>query len=137
MAERERIGDLPGPKRAALCNTCTIQLVRLAYRNAPWFRLVREPLRVGMRALAAWHRVDPNDYEVRTRSCRGCIRFYKVALKERSATFRWLNERVNPLFDLLLERIVPPTVVLEAQAYAKAATAGELPPDESETKEER
>lgn len=108
-------------KRSAVCNTCTIQLVRLAYKRAPWFRLVREPLRLGLRAMAAWHRIDTSDYEVRTGGCYGCLRFYKTALKERSATFCWLNARVNPVFDTLLERIISPTEMREAEAYARAA----------------
>jgi hypothetical protein len=119
------------PKKSAVCNTCTISLVRLAYRRAPWFRLVREPLRIGMRVMAAWHRIDPDDYAVRTPSCYHCMRFYKVALKEKSATFRWLNAVVNPAFDAPLERIVSAEAVREAQTYARAATAGTLPPEQA------
>ncbi|MBI2906960.1 MAG: nitroreductase [Chloroflexi bacterium] len=113
------------PKRSAVCNTCTLRLVRLAYQRAPWFRLVREPLRLGMRTMAFWHRIDPDDYEVRTPSCQRCMRFYKVALKERSATFRLLNALANPLFDALLERIVSAEAVQEAKAYARTAMAGD------------
>jgi hypothetical protein len=109
-------------KKNAVCNTCTIRLVRIAYQRAPWFRLVREPLRLGMRGLAWFHRVDPAEYEVRTENCYGCVRFYKVALKEKSALFRWLNDRVNPRFDALLERIVTAEEVREAKAYAREAT---------------
>lgn len=79
--------------------------------------------------MAAWHRIDPNGYEVRAPECYGCMRYYKVALKERSAAFRWLNERVNPVFDALLERIVSPAEVQKAQAYARAATVGEARPE--------
>ncbi|MBM4461330.1 MAG: nitroreductase [Chloroflexi bacterium] len=111
------------PKKNAVCNTCTIRLVRIAYTRAPWFRLVREPLRLGMRGLAWFHRIDPAEYEVRTASCYGCMRFYKVALKEKSALFRWLNDRVNPHFDALLERIVTAEEVRVAKAYAREATA--------------
>ena len=93
-------------KKNAVCNTCTIRLVRIAYARAPWFRLVREPLRLGMRGMAWFHRINPAEYEVRTQSCYGCMRFYKVALKEKSALFRRLNDRINPAFDALLERIV-------------------------------
>lgn len=114
-------------KKNAVCNTCTIRLVRIAYQRAPWFRLAREPLRLGLRGLAWLHRIDPNEYEVRTESCYGCLRFYKVALKERSALFRWLNDRVNPAFDALLERIVTAEEVREAKAYAREATANNDP----------
>jgi hypothetical protein len=114
-------------KKNAVCSTCTIQLVRAAYRRAPWFRLLREPLRLGMRLLAWLHRIDPDEYEVRTPACRGCLRFYKVALKERSGLFRWLNQRANPLFDALLERITTPEELQQAKGYARLASAGKLP----------
>lgn len=53
-------------KQHAVCNTCTIRLVRTAYQRAPWFRLVREPLRLALRGLAWLHRIDPAAYAVRT-----------------------------------------------------------------------
>lgn len=111
-------------RRNAVCNTCTIRLVKTAYRRAPWFRLVREPLKLGMRTLAWLYRIDPTQYEVRTPSCYGCLRFYKTALKERSSIFRWLNDRVNPLFDTLLERIVGVDEIEAAQNYARSAWVG-------------
>lgn len=116
-------------KKNAVCNTCTIRLVRIVYARAPWFRLVREPLRWGMRGLAWFHRINPAEYEVRTQGCYGCMRFYKTALKEKSGLFRFLNDRVNPVFDALLERIVTQEEVKEAKAYARAATSGEIPPE--------
>ena len=39
----------PGAAPELVCNTCTRRLVAIAYRRAPWFRLLREPLRWGMR----------------------------------------------------------------------------------------
>lgn len=110
------------PKKDAVCNTCTIRLVRIAYQRSPWFRLVREPLRLGMRLLAWWHHIDPAEYQVRSPGCYRCMRFYKTALKERSALFRWLNDRINPRFDALLERIVTEEEVRAAKAYARKAT---------------
>ncbi|MBN2548836.1 MAG: hypothetical protein JXB15_06750 [Anaerolineales bacterium] len=116
----------PPARKNAVCNTCTIQLVNAAYRRAPWFRLVREPLKAGMRLMALLYRVDPGEYEVRTPSCYGCMRFYKVALKEKSGLFCWLNGLVNPHFDALIERILTEEEVQLAQAYARAAMSGEL-----------
>lgn len=116
------------------CYTCTIQLVQLAYRRAPWFRLVREPLRLGMQVMAAWHHIKPAGTPSCAQSWDGCMRFYKTALKERSATFRWLNDKVNPLFDALLERIVTPAEVREAKQYARTATA-EVPTSINEERE--
>ncbi|MFH0881238.1 MAG: nitroreductase [Lentisphaerota bacterium] len=118
-------------KKNALCNTCTLKLVSIAYRRAPWFRLFREPLKLGMRFLSWIYRVNPAEYEVRTPNCFGCIRFYKVALKEKSGLFRWMNDRFNPLFDALLERIVTEEEIKQAKTYALSATAGEITPDEA------
>jgi len=122
-------GDI---KKSAVCNTCTLKLVSIAYRRAPWFRLFREPLRLGMRFLSWIHRVNPSEYEVRTPHCFGCIRFYKVALKEKSGLFRLMNDRFNPLFDALLERIVTEEEIKQAKTYAQAATTGEIMPEEAE-----
>ncbi|MFO7584098.1 MAG: hypothetical protein R6W69_05140 [Anaerolineales bacterium] len=113
-------------RKTAVCNICTIHLVEMAYRRAPWFRLVREPLKAGMRLMAFIHRIDPDVYEVRSPECYGCMRFYKVALKEKSSLFRWLNGLVNPHFDALIERILTEEEVQLAQAYARAAMSGDL-----------
>jgi hypothetical protein len=118
-------------KKDAICNTCTLKLVSIAYRRAPWFRAVREPLKMGMRFFSWAHRVNPAEYDVRTPACYGCIRFYKSALKDKSAAFRWLNDRVNPVYDHLLERIVTQEEVRVAKSYARTATRGEVRPDEA------
>ena len=118
-------------KKNALCNTCTLKLVSIAYRRAPWFRLFREPLKLGMRFLSWIYRVNPAEYEVRTPACFGCIRFYKVALKEKSVLFRRLHDLSNPLFDALMERIVTEEEIKQAKTYARAATAGEIMPEEA------
>lgn len=112
-------------KKRAVCSTCTLKLVSLAYRRAPLFRLVREPLKWGMRGLAWLHRIDPAEYEVRTPGCYGCLRFYKTALKEKSALFRRLNHLVNPIFDAVLEQFVTREEVQQAKAHAQAATASD------------
>lgn len=113
-------------KKQAVCYTCTLRLIALAYRRAPLFRLVREPLRWGMRGLAWIYRIDPAEYEVRTPACYGCIRFYKTALKDQSALFRLLNRVINPLFDTLLEQLVTGDEIQQAKTYAQAATSGNL-----------
>lgn len=120
-------------RKKAVCNICTVRLVEMSYQRAPWFRLVREPLKVVMRLMAFFHRIDPDVYEVRSPECHGCMRFYKVALKEKSGLFRWLNGLVNPHFDALIERILTEEDVQLAQVYAKAAMSGKL---ESQPKKE-
>ena len=105
-----------------VCNTCTIMLVRLAYERAWWFRLIREPLRLGMILLGWLHRINPKDYQVRTLDCHGCIRFTKTALNEKSDLFGWLNDRINPVFNRILETLVTQEEIQEAKRYARQAT---------------
>lgn len=115
---------MPSPAtKQGTCGTCTIQLVRIAYRRAPWFRVVREPLRWGMLSMGWLYRVDRRAYAVPTESCVGCLRFTKTGLRERSALFRWLNDRINPVFDRILEgSIVTPDELAEAKRYAADST---------------
>lgn len=106
----------------AACNTCTIQLVKLCCERAWWFYYLRLPLVAGMRLLAVWHRIDSRDYTVRSEACYGCMRFMKTALKEKSPVFSFLNSRINPVFDKMVERLVTAEEVLESKKYARAAT---------------
>ncbi len=106
----------------AICTTCTIILVKTAYDRAPWFRIVREPLRFGMVIMGKLHGVNSDDYLVKSDGCRGCVRFIKTGLKEKSSLFRILNGIINPVFDHILETIVTREEVLEAKRYAREAT---------------
>jgi hypothetical protein len=106
----------------AVCNTCTVNLVNLCCARAWWFYYLRLPLITAMRLLAAGHRIDPRDYRVRTEACYECIRFMKTALKEKSRTFRFLNDRINPVFDKMVERLVTEEEVREAKRSARNAT---------------
>ena len=76
-------------------------------------------------------RVDVNCYDVRSPACAKCPRFLKLALKERSRVFRALNSLVNPLFDKLLERLVPEEEQERSRVYAEQAMAGTLTEEES------
>lgn len=105
----------------AVCRTCTLRLVKLCYERAFWFRLFREPLLAGMRFLAFWHRINPRDYNVRTPECYGCIRFMKVALKEKSPLFVWLNDRVDPIFNRVRNSLLTEDEIAQARAFAKEA----------------
>jgi len=113
-----------------VCNHCTYKLVTIAYQRAPWFRLFREPLKLGMRWLAFWHHIDTKDYQVRTPGCYRCIRFYKTALIEKSVTFRWLHNKVNPIFNSLISRIVTDEERRQSRIYANAASEGRLSEEE-------
>lgn len=107
-----------------LCKICTIKLVEAAYARAWWFRLVREPLRLGMLLLGRLYGVNPGAYDVRSPACRGCPRLVKLELKEKSALFRLLNNLVNPYFDRLLERLLTEREMQEAKDFAVRAVRG-------------
>jgi hypothetical protein len=112
-----------------VCKVCTIKLVESAYAHAWWFRLVREPLRLGMLLMGRLYGADTSAYEVRSAACRGCPRLVKLELKEKSALFRLLNNLVNPHFDRLIERLITEREQREAEDYAEKAVRGELKPD--------
>jgi hypothetical protein len=50
------------------------------------------------------------------------MRFMKTALKEKSPVFSFLNSRINPVFDKMVERLVTEEEVLESKKYAREAT---------------
>lgn len=109
-------------KEYGVCNTCTIMLVKTSYERAWWFRIIREPLRFGMVVMSKFYGVNPDNYLVKSEECRGCVRFIKTGLKERSSLFGFLNGIVNPVFDRIMETIVSKEEVLEAKKYAKEVT---------------
>ena len=109
-------------EKYVVCNNCTILLVKLCYQRVWWFRLMREPLLLGMRLLSWRHGINPRDYRVRTESCHGCIRFMKESLKEKSPTARWLNDRINPVFNRIRDSIVTQDEVGESKRFAREAT---------------
>jgi len=117
--------------RNAVCGNCTLKLVTIAYRRAPWFRLLREPLKLGMRLLSRIHHINTAEYIVRTPACYNCVRFYKVALKEKSVTFRWLHMWINPAFDYVIEKIVTEEERQKSRQYAQSASQGTLNEDET------
>ncbi len=121
------------PIKYAECRHCTYKLVAIAYQRTRWFRLFREPLIIGMRFFAWRHRIDVSQYMMRTEACNNCIRFYKTALFGKSASFRWLHSRINPVFNSLIPKIVTEEERRQAKKYAEAATAGTL--SEAEVKE--
>jgi len=84
-----------------------------------------------MRILSWIYHINPDEYEVSTPSCKGCIRFYKLALKEKSSMFRWLNNRINPLFNRMLESIVTEEELKSAKDYGKNAVDGKVSDKES------
>lgn len=109
-------------KRDSQCNTCTIRLVRISYERARWFRLIREPLRLGMVVMGKLYGIDPGSYPVKNENCRGCIRFTKLGLNRRSRLFRLVNNHINPGFDRILERLLTEEEITEAKSYARESS---------------
>lgn len=101
------------------CNTCTWRLVRLCYGRAPWFRLVREPVVLGMRVMAWWHDIERGRGRRGHPDCDGCVRYMKDRLKRESSAFRWLNSRINPLFNRIRDSIVTKEEVEDARRFAR------------------
>ena len=114
--------------RRPACGMCTFKCVSIAYGRAPWFRLIREPMIMGMRYFAAVHRVrqEVAEFPFPTSSCQRCIRFYKTVLFRHSKSFRWLHGRMNPIFNHYMDRIVTAEERKKANQYALAASAGTL-----------
>lgn len=81
-----------------VCKNCALFLIRQVYEKHWWFRVVREPLVLGMRILAWWNGIDARTHGVANKECHGCVRFMKAELEEKSPTFRFLNDRIGPWF---------------------------------------
>jgi len=109
-------------EKYAICNTCTILLVKLCFQRVWWFRLMREPLLLGMRLLSWWHMIKPRDYRVRTESCYGCIRYMKESLQEKSIVARQLNDLINPVFNRIRDSILTQEEIRESKRFAREAT---------------
>ena len=96
-------------------------LARLVCRRCWWFQLVREPLLSGMRVLARHHGIDAGSHGVRNPECRGCIRFMKAELEEKSVTFRLLNGMIGNSFTVLRDARITQAERDEAKRFARDA----------------
>lgn len=105
----------------AKCKTCTIMLVEICFQKTWWFKAFRTPMVWGMRAMCRFHGLDPSRYAVSNQKCYGCVRFMKVALKEKSPTFRVLNWLINPIFNKVRNGIVTEDEIAEAKRFARDA----------------
>ena len=117
--------SITSSKKTVVYNTCTRRPIVIACQRAPWLRMVREPLKFAMRYWVRLRRINSNAYEVPSLGCFERLRFQKLTLKEKSSLFRLLNSIVNPLLDILLERIVTKEEVNKAKTHALIAIEGE------------
>jgi hypothetical protein len=97
---------------------CTIRLERLCYKRAWWFRAFRETFAMGIRLFAFAYRIRASDFAVATPACRGCIRFRKNALKQRSGSFRALDRVLNPVFNRVRDSLLTPAELANARKHA-------------------
>jgi hypothetical protein len=81
------------------CKICTIQLEQICYQRAWWFRVFREILASGIRFFAFVYGIRADQYTMRSPMCKGCLRFRKNILKEKSGFFNWLDGYLNPIFN--------------------------------------
>jgi hypothetical protein len=112
---------MPPTPTPVTCKNCALMLARIVYRRHWWFPLVREPLVLGMRILALRHRIDARRHVVRNPECRGCIRFMKAELEEKSPTFRFLNNRIGEHFSNLRNSRLSQAELEEAKRFAREA----------------
>jgi hypothetical protein len=96
-----------------------IQLMRKTYKKYWWFPLVREPLVLGMRFLALVNGLPIKTYAAANPECQGCLRFIKAELEVKSATFRFLNRFIEPVF----QKIRDPRLDKEEVTAAKEKAA--------------
>ena len=104
-----------------ICKNCALMLARIVCRRHWWFPLVREPLVLGMRILAACNGINARGHAVRNPECKGCIRFMKAELEEKSATFRFLNDRIGDYFSTLRNSLLTQAELDEAKRFAREA----------------
>jgi hypothetical protein len=109
----------------ASCKLCTINLERLCYQRAWWFRVFRNTLAAGVYGWSWWHSVDPKLYQARSRACHGCLRFRKNVLREESPFFRWVDGYLNPLFNRVRDGLLSEEELAEARRYAAQAAQGD------------
>lgn len=119
-ATTDPMATAPSP---IICKNCALMLAQIVYQRHRWFPLVREPLLLGMRTLARFHRIDARRHVVRNPECKGCIRFMKAELEEKSATFRFLNNRIGEHFSNLRNARLTQAEFEEAKRFAREAMA--------------
>lgn len=111
----------PATVSPVVCKNCALMLARLVCRRHWWFPLLREPLLWGMGILAWRHGIDARTHDVANPECRGCIRFMKAELEEKSPTFRVLNDLIGKTFSTVRDSRVTPAERDEAKRFAKKA----------------
>jgi hypothetical protein len=74
-----------------------------------------------MRMLAWWNGIDARKHRVARAECRGCVRFMKTELEEKSAMFRFFDKRIGSHFKTLRDSMLRPEEIQEAKRIAAEA----------------
>ena len=104
-----------------VCKACVLFLIQRCYVRHWWFRLLREPLITCMRILAWWNGIDAWTHAVHRPECRGCVRFMKAELEDKSGTFRFFNKLIGPRFRTLRDSMLQTEELQEAKRIAAEA----------------
>nr|WP_320133494.1 hypothetical protein [uncultured Holophaga sp.] len=107
------------------CRNCVILVVRAGYLRRWWFPFLREPLILGMRILGVVHGIDAYRQEVRNPECKGCVRFLKAELEEKSPLFRFLNKLIGKRFNRLRDSLATQEELDRAKQVARERMGGE------------
>jgi predicted outer membrane protein len=98
-------------------------LIEKCYKKHKWFHLVRDPLVWGMKYLAWVNGIEANRQAAKQSYCKGCVRFIKNELEEKSATFKLLNRLIAPRFARLRNSMVTEQDMKAARQRAIEASA--------------
>ena len=99
-----------------ICRNCGLYLIERCYARNWWFRLIREPLVWCMRILACLNHIDVWKYTAHHRSeCRGCVRFLKAELEDKSTTYRFFDRIIGPRFKKLRDSMLQEAEFQEAK----------------------
>lgn len=108
------------------CPICAIFLIRRSYGKRWWFRLLREPLVWGMRLIAWMDGLNDWKQKGRNADCKGCVRYLKNELEEKSPLFRFLNKFIGPYFKDLRDSALGQEEFGEAKRLAREAMEAEV-----------
>jgi hypothetical protein len=113
---------MPNDNATAGCKVCPVYLMRLCSERRWWFRLIREPLAVGMRIMAWMHRVPVPPQSLFSQSCQCCLRPMKMQLYRKSALFRFADGILSPWFNRLRRSLFTEEELQESKQIAQQAS---------------
>ncbi len=104
-----------------VCKGCALMLAIKCYEKNWWFHIVRDPLVWGMRFLGWVNGIDAYKHPVKKSECKGCIRFLKAELEQKSKTFNFLNQFIGPRFANYRNGMLSDEDIKAAKVYAEEA----------------